>query len=338
MASNDGGALALLNDPRVQSSIIERLPHWVDQGVFMTAALDVFNDPKLRSVPNGSKLRALATCASLGLYPGPQSHVYIVPRGGEITVQVGYKGFAYIARQQTGVSDVTVHLVHETDDIELRQVGPEAWIVESHERDPFTQREWKYNRGIGLDGTGLRGAYVVKHLDDGTTKTHFVPGGRIIQNMRCAQTDSIAKKWPERFFRKTAIRAAWADEFFFGGADELNAAGAAARLHDMESEGSDPMRADVVEVEVKSASASVMGSLLGVDEAVADPDWQQTYLDISNRLAEKEKIHVERVDEAVCAWLGCDDPHTLTGEQQGEVMAAAVQHMSGVEPFPHLLG
>ena len=326
ITTSNGGALALLNDERVRETVLSNLPDWVDRRLFVTAALDVFNDRKLQRYPASVKLRALATCASFGLYPGQQEHVYLVPRGQELTVQVGFRGYAFLARQQDGVSDVTVHLVHTGDVFEVESTGPDAWRVAKHDRDPLVQRYFRFKKGIKLSDTGLRGAYIIKHLDDGSLDTWFIPGQRLLDNLSCAQTDAIAKKWPERFYRKTAMRAAWADEFFVGSTHGINDAGARLRRHDIQEEC------------VSKPPVKAVTTRDAVMTAVQDPDdaFQIAYIEGSRDVANDVGCAVEEVDKAVCKWMGCEDPTTLGGDDRAKVINAFFMHISGTEPFPHL--
>lgn len=331
MTQQNTRAMTLINHPQVQRTIFEQLPQWVDPGIFTTAVTNVFLDSTIARFSDGAKMAAIAKCASLGLYPGPQDHVYLVPRKGELTVQVGYKGYAYLARQAPGVADVTVHLVHADDDIELAQDGPDRWKVVKHTRDPFHFRDWSYAKGMPLEKTGLRGAYVRKVMADGTAQTHFITGGRILKNLSCAQTDSIARKWPDRFFRKTAIRAAWADGFFHGGSDAIEHAGAVLRQHDMEAEGSDPD--SVVDVtaktETRSASAIVEAQLA----APVDP-FVEAFHENAAQIADAEGCPVEKVTKAVTDWQKCERIEDIAESAQVEVMAAMTAHLLKTEPLP----
>jgi len=82
----------------------------------MKAALvhEVRRVPKLFECSPDSMAAAAVTCAELGLYPkGSIAHIHLIPRGGQVTVQIGYRGLMELARR------AGVHV--DTDGVVYRQ-------------------------------------------------------------------------------------------------------------------------------------------------------------------------------------------------------------------------
>lgn len=83
-------------------------------------ALTAFRTTRgLDEVSPQSFLGALMTCAQVGLEPGPQGHVYILPfrnRGRmEATFILGYQGMLELARRSGELADVSAHTVYQNE-------------------------------------------------------------------------------------------------------------------------------------------------------------------------------------------------------------------------------
>ncbi|MEV8639405.1 recombinase RecT [Streptosporangium sp. NPDC051023] len=50
--------------------------------------------PELLTCSAESLVGAVLTCAQLGMEPGPTQEAFLIPRGGQVTFQLGYKGMA----------------------------------------------------------------------------------------------------------------------------------------------------------------------------------------------------------------------------------------------------
>lgn len=89
----------------------------------MVAYTLVHSNPKLGGCTPQSLIGALMTAAQLGLEPGPQQHVYFIPRwngrlkNDEATFMVGYKGMIELARRN-GVQ-IKTRDVYENDHFEI---------------------------------------------------------------------------------------------------------------------------------------------------------------------------------------------------------------------------
>jgi len=63
---------------------------------------------------------ALVTCAELGLPPnGALDLAYLIPRGRQCTVQIGYKGLAQLAHRAHPGATLAAHVVYEGDDFRV---------------------------------------------------------------------------------------------------------------------------------------------------------------------------------------------------------------------------
>lgn len=58
-------------------------------------------------------------CAQLGLYPGAQQHIHLIPRKGQCTLIVGYRGLLHQVRRAMPGAFVDCFSVYENDDCNL---------------------------------------------------------------------------------------------------------------------------------------------------------------------------------------------------------------------------
>ena len=73
--------------------------------------------PGLKKCSLDSIAACAIACAELGLYPsGTMAHVHLIPRGGEATLQIGYRGYMELARN-AGTHIDTVGVVY-ADEVE----------------------------------------------------------------------------------------------------------------------------------------------------------------------------------------------------------------------------
>jgi len=242
-AAGDGPLSRTLHSEAIASTIIAGLPAWLDPYQFRRTCVAAFADDAFAGIHPREQLRAVLKCAELGVLPGAHGHIAFIPRGGKLHAEIMFRGYVYLAEQQEHIRKVTPHVVHTSDPFTATEIAPNQWRVDSHGRqgdDPFGSRSFAYKKNIKLDATGLRGVYLQIDHVDGSTVYHVIPGDRILRNMAASRTDSISSRYPERFFRKTGIRAAWADGVFSGGNDEITARGLAMREMDIGADTSRP--------------------------------------------------------------------------------------------------
>lgn len=327
-----------------QQNITCHLAGWQEPKTFLGLALSVFAHKDYGRFPMGEKLRAVQQFALLGLMPGPENHAYVIPRGSQLDVMPGYKGFLYLAQQQPGVRQISVHLVHAGDTFEVENIGPDKFAVSEHRYDVFGDRPFVHPSKAGNSRdpakTGLRGGYCRKEMDDGRVLYHFVPAHRIHSNLDAAQTKNVATRWPDRMYRKTVVRACEADDFFGGDPDVVRAL---KRLNEADNDamGNDPNRGGDDEKPVpQDAKGRVLQALappvtttparpalepVGFDAA---PFWEGVQM-----VAEAESKPLDEVASAALAIAGLGDPADLNDDNYKVISDAIAKHLAKVEPI-----
>jgi recombination protein RecT len=112
-----------------------------------------------------SLISAVQNIASVGLSLNPAlKHAYLVPRGGKVCLDIGYKGLVHLAIDSGGIKYVQAELFLEKDGFELRGRGEEP----KHHRNPFA-----LNRGE------IMGAYAVAKTTDGDFLTETMTAQEI---------------------------------------------------------------------------------------------------------------------------------------------------------------
>lgn len=140
-----------------------------------------------------SLLGAAMTAAQLGLEPGPLQHCYLVPRKGEVTFQLGYRGMIELALRGGGMRSIDAHVVGANDEFEYAY-GTDAYL----------------HHVPNLDDPGPdRCVYAVAQLRDGGTPFVVLSIAEVERRRnRSSAPDSPA--WTNdrpAMMRKTAIRA-----------------------------------------------------------------------------------------------------------------------------------
>ena len=260
---------------KMREMVLGGLASWVDEKAFTSACLEAFGKPEFAKFDTAAKVRAVMRFAVLGLYPGPQDHAYVIPRGRNLDVMPGFRGFVYLARQLPGVQDITAHLVHTTDEFQVKPVGPDEYRVITHEYDPLPPAGGRWFRHPSevkgeLEKTGLRGAYVKLTMKDGAVRFHFVPLDTLMQNMNCAQTQRVYQQWFAQMMLKTAVRDAHARGFLHGSDEVERRMSLAAREDDL-ALGNDPDTVEAEESPVKRLEALLTADT--VDEEELPDEW-----------------------------------------------------------------
>lgn len=146
-----------------QADIAKALPAaagMTPERLTMVAYTLVHSNPKLGNCTPQSLIGALMTAAQLGLEPGPQQHVYFIPRwnsrlkNDEATFMIGYKGMVELARRN-GVQ-IKTRTVYQGDVFEI-EYGFEDRVVHKPALDEDKQGEV---RGYYLTATWEGGSYV----------------------------------------------------------------------------------------------------------------------------------------------------------------------------------
>jgi recombination protein RecT len=98
---------------------------------------------------------AIMSCAQLGLEPGIAGMLYLIPRGGKMTIQLGYRGMIELCHRSGKVSTIKSYSVFENDQFSVDQ-GSEDKII--------------HKRGMGNRGRMI-GVYAIVTMKDGSQ--HF---------------------------------------------------------------------------------------------------------------------------------------------------------------------
>ena len=164
---------------------------------FNAGCLAALADPKLQQCSPESLGRAFLKCASLGLMPGPQQLVSLIPRRGEITVMLGWRGIACLFNRLPHVAEVTAYLVHVDDPFDM--VGDQV----VHKRDPFDREV--------TSADNCRGGYMRIQFSDGRPdKYHVTSVRKILENRSAAGNSNVWRTYFAPMALKTVYRDAWA--------------------------------------------------------------------------------------------------------------------------------
>lgn len=187
-----------LSDPAAQERIGRALQGVIDGPAFAEQCIIASRDPNLSKCSPESLLSAFLTCAQIGLSPGRHGLVALIPRAGEVQVQIQWQGYKALMERIPGVRRVVPVLVHMRDEIEVHADGRIA-----HQFDPFDPDRV-------FDGPDdLRGGYLRIEYVDGDAAFHTVSRSKIERNRACARSQAVWSKWYPEMVAKTIIRDAW---------------------------------------------------------------------------------------------------------------------------------
>src|SRR3954454_10260188 len=120
-AGDPAGTMRTLLD-RMKPELALALPRHMTPERMARQSLTAFRTTeKLDRCTPASFLGALMTCAQVGLEPGPQGHVYIVPfwnkrlSSFEATFILGYRGIIELARRSSELVDIAAHTVYQNE-------------------------------------------------------------------------------------------------------------------------------------------------------------------------------------------------------------------------------
>lgn len=189
---------------RYRNRINNLLSDTIDIEQFMsTVAQEIGTVKHLDECSGDSLIKAAMRCAQLGLKPGPEQHVHIIPffngklRQYEATVIVGYRGLIYLAHKaMPDLVAVQPHAIYENDYLEY-ELGATPKLVHR----PLIQEE----RGK------LIAAYVVFRFKDGEIAWNLVDKKEVERHRAAGGTrkDSVWDGPNEvTMWLKTAVRAA----------------------------------------------------------------------------------------------------------------------------------
>lgn len=198
--SNGETAIQIVN--RTRDTLARLLPQDVDRERFVQVLLSAMNQPAAAKCEQNSLVRAAYGIAKLALNPDPAlGHVYIVPRKGVATVQVGYRGYCELARRSRRIAAIHAEVVYANDDFALslgteRRIHHVPWDV----------------RGMSEPGETV-GAYVTwTDMESKTTEFHRINRVRIERAMKSSESVNASfSPWKSDYpamVQKTAVRDA----------------------------------------------------------------------------------------------------------------------------------
>lgn len=149
--------------------------------------------------------QAIINVAALGLSLNPvKRHAYLVPRGDEVCLDIGYLGYIHLAAECGAVRYAIAETVCENDTFKYRGLGKEPL----HEFDPFSG-----------DRGEIKGAYCVAKLSEDEFITTMMPIDEIFgirdrsQGWKAFKAGKAkTSPWDSdegEMIKKTVIRRAW---------------------------------------------------------------------------------------------------------------------------------
>lgn len=149
--------------------------------------------PKLLDCDPTSLLSAVMESAALGLTPsGVLGESYLVPFGGAVNLQVGYKGLVKLALESGQVRQIVARPVYAKDRFTY-SFGLEA---DTFEHVPTEDPE---------RGDVVR-AYAIARMIDGPAQLEVTALADILQAKAVAQTSNVWNKWFGAMAAKTSVR------------------------------------------------------------------------------------------------------------------------------------
>lgn len=212
---------------------------------FTAGCLAALSDDRLRQCTAESLGSAFLKCASLGLHPGPQQLVSLIPRRGEVTVMLGWRGIACLFQRLPHVLDVTAVLVHIDDPFSIDAAGQVQ-----HQRDPFDREV--------TSPDNCRGGYLRIEHTDGRVKYHVTSVRKINENKQAAGNSSVWRTYFAPMALKTIYRDAWARaavSFEPSGPQAQHIL--AAELHEREVNDESPARVNAPQAATSPATAAI---------------------------------------------------------------------------------
>ena len=186
---------------RMGSEIARALPKHITPDRMARIVLTAVrtNEDLARCSP-ASFLGCVMQASQLGLEPNtPLGHLYLIPRGGQCTMIVGYQGFIELARRSGLVSNVYAYAVRERDFFE-HELGLNPTLKHRPADDP------------AREGRGITHVYAVAAMRDSSERVFEVLTKAQVEARRGRSPASKKGPWVtdyEAMALKTAVRALW---------------------------------------------------------------------------------------------------------------------------------
>lgn len=175
-------------------SISKTVPSHVDAerlGAIAVAA--VRSDDSLSRCSTSSLVTCIVACAQLGIEPGDNTQrAYLIPRGGECTLMIGYRGLIELAYRSGTIESIDAQVIYDGDEYQI-DLGTDPRVV---------HRPTLENRGE------MVGVYAVIHVRGASVPIVEVMDLKTIDKIRrAAGSRSPAwRDWPEEMAKKSVIK------------------------------------------------------------------------------------------------------------------------------------
>ena len=196
MAKNELAQVVEVLEPRMR----EIIPRGVEYQRLASVVLsEVQANPKLAQCSKTSFATALMECARLGLEPGgAKGLVYLIPRGGNVTVQIGYKGLIELAMRSGKIARLNARVFYKEE--------IDAGLFKATHEPPSIL----HDMAIGIDTTTVAGSYAVAELTDGRFVQMILTKSDLDKRRARAMGGGKSGPWKDDYAamaRKSALRA-----------------------------------------------------------------------------------------------------------------------------------
>lgn len=159
----------------------------------LVAMSAVSRNPDLLKCSPESFMLQLYVAAELGLEAGGVlGHVYLIPRGGEVTGMVGFKGYIELAIREKLCKSIRAECIYQGEEFNY---------------DRGTQEiHHPYSLSVAKSDDSIIGAYAIAELHDGGRAISILDRADLDKRKGCAQTKNVWAKWPKEMSMKSAIR------------------------------------------------------------------------------------------------------------------------------------
>lgn len=155
--------------------------------------VELAKSPNLNKCSVDSICGAIMSCAQHGLEPGISGMVYLIPRGGKMSLMLGYRGMIELSYRSGKISNIESYTVYKNDDFKLK-MGTNASI--------------EHERTMDVDPGPAIAFYAIVTMKDGTKQFNCMSKGEV-EAVRKRSSSPNSGPWVtdyEQMAQKTVIR------------------------------------------------------------------------------------------------------------------------------------
>lgn len=153
--------------------------------------------PALRECSKASLLGCMLDLATIGLMPNtPQGFAYLIPYGGQATLQIGYKGYAELAYRSGQVKIIEADVVRDGDTFDYSK-GTSAFVKHTKQI------------GVGRSECNVLAAWARVELNNGGNTIEVLDADELKVIRRKADAKKPSPAWKEfhdEMAKKTALK------------------------------------------------------------------------------------------------------------------------------------